>query len=1113
MSKRKELEEAITALEAQRDVLGDSVVDPAIAAMRKQLDDLTDTQRTPKQQRKLITVLFMDVVDSTKLMGELDPEENLAIMDTVLQQLATPVETYGGRVTRFMGDGYLAIFGLPLAQENDPEMAVRAGLEILEQAKIIAPQLEEEWNLKGFQVRVGVNTGLVVTGGGTEAEDTVMGSAVNLAARLESSASPGGLLISQDTYQHVRGLFDVEQGEAIMMKGFSEPIDVFLVKNVKPSTFRVLSRGIEGIDTPMVGRERELLTLKESVKFIIQNKENKFYTVVGDDGLGKSRLLHELENWLITESIDFVFFKGRAILEMLGLPYGLLRDLIASSFGIQDDDPISMVKMKVVDRFRDVLGDIEDLEKNAIIVGHLLGYNFRDSSHIKTMLDNPRQLHDLAIMYLIRYFKSLTEKKPVIIFLDDIHWADESSLDILFRLTNELSDHQVLFIALSRPSIFERRSTWGNDPSHHLISLKPLSSKDSALLVQKILKKVENIPEVLIELIVSKAEGNPYYIEELVKILIEDEVIVRGTDHWHVIEERLTDLRVPATLTGILQARLDHLPDVDRNILQQAAVVGRTFWDAILYYINDSDEKLKNIDLGAVLTALRSPGLIFKHETSSFANAEEYIFNHVILREVTYESVLKRIRQDYHGLVADWMIEHGEERVSEFASLIAVHLENADRKDEALEYFSQAADAALSKYAVEEAEKFYDQALILVSANNFEKQYNLLLGKEAVLSMKGDRVAQRDTIESLTKIIDTLADEGKKGEVLMRRAWLAFWTGAYPEMLTIAQEARDLAEAIDKQELVQQATYAVAWAFNQLSDFNQALIMAQESLSLARELKYQRGEGNTLNILGMIKLTQGDFFTARNYLNGFLSIARSIGDLDRETTALNNLGVSLMRLGNFQEARNYYTDLLRISREMGDQVSTSTSLINLAWAISSQEEWEIALKYVEDGIVMKREFEHIEGIAEGLLWLGHCWVGLQKPEKAIPAYHEALAIRRKLNHNSLAMGVLAGLSRVALMQGELQTALEYVKEIVTHLSVDRILAGTWEPLRIYLTCFQVLQAGEDPLAQKILTDAHELLQEYASQIPNEEDRQMFLENIPWHREIIQQWGQQADSSP
>ncbi|MHA2404889.1 MAG: ATP-binding protein, partial [Candidatus Kariarchaeaceae archaeon] len=231
-----------------------------------------------------------------------------------------------------------------------------------------------------------------------------------------------------------------------------------------------------------------------------------------------------------------------------------------------------------------VLGDIEDLEKNAIIVGHLLGYNFRDSSHIKTMLDNPRQLHDLAIMYLIRYFKSLTEKKPVIIFLDDIHWADESSLDILFRLTNELSDHQVLFIALSRPSIFERRSTWGNDPSHHLISLKPLSSKDSALLVQKILKKVENIPEVLIELIVSKAEGNPYYIEELVKILIEDEVIVRGTDHWHVIEERLTDLRVPATLTGILQARLDHLPDVDRNILQQAAVVGRTFWDAILYY-------------------------------------------------------------------------------------------------------------------------------------------------------------------------------------------------------------------------------------------------------------------------------------------------------------------------------------------------------------------------------------------------------------------------------------------------------------------------------------------------------------------------------------------------
>jgi class 3 adenylate cyclase len=206
MSKIKELEDAIAALEAQREALGDAVVDPAIAAMQKELTSLSSKQEAPKQQRKLISVLFMDIVGSTKLMEEMDPEESLSIMDTVLKQLAEPVEIHQGRVTRFMGDGYLAIFGLPVAQENDPEMAVRAGLDILEKSKNVADQLENKWDLKGFQVRVGINTGLVVTGGTTEAEDTVMGSAVNLAARLESLASPGGLLISQDTYQHVRGL-------------------------------------------------------------------------------------------------------------------------------------------------------------------------------------------------------------------------------------------------------------------------------------------------------------------------------------------------------------------------------------------------------------------------------------------------------------------------------------------------------------------------------------------------------------------------------------------------------------------------------------------------------------------------------------------------------------------------------------------------------------------------------------------------------------------------------------------------------------------------------------------------------------------------------------------
>ena len=260
IARREQLERAIAAQEGLRGILDDEIVEATIAALRRQLAELNPDPAV-EQQRKLVTILFMDVVDSTNLMREFDPEESLAIMDAALQKMAAPVNNYGGRVTRFMGDGFLAVFGLPQARENDPEMAVRAGLGILETARGMARDLETNYQLESFQVRIGVNTGLVVTGGVTEAESTMMGSAVNLAARLESTAPPGGLLISQHTYPHVRGIFDLHPGQSVHMKGFSEPVQVYQVIRAKPHAFRFKTRGIEGVETHMVGRQAELQTL------------------------------------------------------------------------------------------------------------------------------------------------------------------------------------------------------------------------------------------------------------------------------------------------------------------------------------------------------------------------------------------------------------------------------------------------------------------------------------------------------------------------------------------------------------------------------------------------------------------------------------------------------------------------------------------------------------------------------------------------------------------------------------------------------------------------------------------------------------------------------------
>jgi predicted ATPase/class 3 adenylate cyclase len=1110
-SKREQLERAITAQEGLRGTLDDAIIEATIAALRKQLEGL-QTAPVVEQQRKLVTVLFMDVVSSTTLMGDLDPEENLAIMDNALQRLAVPVETHGGRVTRFMGDGYLAIFGLPRARENDPEMAVRAGLGIIKTAAVIARDLEKDHHLKGFQVRVGVNTGLVVAGGVTEAEGTVMGSAVNLAARLESSAPPGGVLISQHTYQHVRGLFDFEAGEAIQVKGFDETVQVYLVVKAKPRVFRVMTRGVEGVETHMVGRQGEMNALQVAFDAVLHSRDSRFITVVGEAGLGKSRLLDEFESWLeLHHTPQVLLFKGRAASESMNLPYALFRDLFAFRFEILDDDPAIVAKRKIVLGFKEALGVKKDPEMSAHFVGQFLGYDFSDSRYLAGVLDVPQQIHDRALVYLSNYFKALAADNPVAIFLDDIHWADESSLDVLLHLSHELSDQQILFVALSRPSLYQRRKSWGEEAFHQRLDLLPLSHEDSRLLVGEVLQKVQDIPETLSDMIIHNAEGNPFYLEELIKMLVEDGVIVKTEPTWQVHPDRLVEVRIPSTLTGVLQARLDGLPIKERTIIQQASVVGRVFWEAAVYYINQEiasgqvGNDVQIIELAQELDKLRDREMVFRREASAFSESVEYIFKHAILREVTYESVLKRTRRRYHGMVADWLIEHSGERAEEVSGLIAGHLEKAGKVDEALDYICRAAEAAAANYAVDEAADFYARALTLTPEDDLERRYNLLLGSEMVFGMRGNRVAQREALDSLQLIAEKLADKHKIVQVLIRRAWYGYWLGEFAQAQVVAKKALTLAEATEDPDLMRQASYALAWAHLQQGDSDRALIHARDALPLARQTGSRRGEGNVLNILGMISLAQGDYYAARGYLEEFLAIARQIGDRAREITALNNLGVALTLIGNYQAAQDYFQRHMDIAREMGDKVSEATSLINLAWVYSGQEEWELAIKYADNGIVVKREQEQIEAVAEGLIWMGHAWVGLGQPEKALKAYNESLAIRRELDQFHLAMGVLAGLARAELAQGDSSAAQGHVEEIMAYLGEGGSLHGTWEPLRIYLTCYQVLKFTEDQRADEILEQAFRILQSWVDLIPDEGDRRRLLEDVPWHRELMAEW--------
>jgi len=778
MDKRNQLEQAIAAQESLRGTLDDAIIDAAIV----------------QQQRKLATILFADIVKSTQLTKGLDPEEQMALIDPLVQRLAARVSEHGGHVCRYQGDGFKAVFGLPVAHENDPAQAIRAGLAIQAEAAKIADELLTERELADFQVRVGISTGLVFCGGETEGQDTIKGEAVNLASRLESAAQPGTVLISHDSYKHVRGVFNVDLQEPITAKGFPEPVRVYLVKEIKPRAFRVQTRGVEGIETLMVGRHDELRFLQDTLKTGFEEGEGHVVTVSGEAGVGKSRLLYEFQNWLelLPGTLSIRFFLGRGRQEAQGAPYSLLRDLISFRFQILDAVSGEQARSKIEAGFGEVFGTENDGVMRAHLIGQLLGFDFSDSPHLKGVLNDAEQLSNRSSMYLIQYFKALSKEIPVVIFLEDIHWGDDSSLDVVKRLGEATQQHSIILICATRPNLFERRPYWGEGQAFHTrIELRPLSKHESRQLVAEILKLADDIPAELRELVVKGAEGNPFYTEELIKMLIEDGVIVPDEETWQIDLSLLDQVDVPATLVGVLQARLDSLPINDRTVLQQASVVGRLFWDRIVAYIQAEGGKEDTPhDISQALSSLRNREIVYRHEDSAFVGAVEYLFKHDLLREVTYESVIKQLRKTYHGLVADWLIANSGDRIGEYSGLIADHLLIAGKKVQACEYFHQAGILALSSYANVDAERYFEEALKICSEPSQQAAltyaYAKSLHKQGEARYEESQQYYRQAID----LFEQLGDHEQMADIYQHLSWL-LWDIDYLQAWEMCQEALD----------------------------------------------------------------------------------------------------------------------------------------------------------------------------------------------------------------------------------------------------------------------------------------------------------------------------------
>ncbi|MBC8265310.1 MAG: AAA family ATPase [Anaerolineales bacterium] len=636
MSEREQLEQAINTLEAQRAILGDAVVDTMIAAARKELAALERTEASRlalEGERKLVTVMFADISGFTALAETMDPESVRDLMNTCFEQLVPVIQKYEGTVDKFIGDGVMALFGAPLAHENDPARALQAALEMMDALAAFNAQHRTD-----LEIHFGVNTGLVIAGGiGTRErqEYSVMGDAVNLAARLEDASGRGEILVGPDTYRLTAPLFDFEALPPLRVKGRSELVVVYRLLGLRAAPSSV--RGIEGLFSPLVGRGGELLQLQTALRVLQEGRGGKV-AIIGEAGLGKSRLVAEARQSL-NGSVAWV--EGRCLAHTQGMGYWVARDVLYGLLGVNADTPVATVGEALYHSVAQLLPEHEAelYPYLALELGVPLDAAMTERVKYLEAATLQRRMHEAFREYVRRQ----AMEQPLVLVWEDLHWADPSSLHLLEALLS-LTDEMPLLLLLAlrldggRVEPFHLRATTTFGQQYQVIELEPLTHDDGMQLVHNLLK-IENLPEEPRELILDRAGGNPFYIEELLRSLIDAGVVILRGERA-IATHAISELDVPDTLQGVIMARIDRLIPRVKRTLQTASVIGRVFQRRVLACLLDPETANGRLD--ATLEDLRGHEFIHVRaaETWDGVEEQEYTFKHALTQETAYHSLL-----------------------------------------------------------------------------------------------------------------------------------------------------------------------------------------------------------------------------------------------------------------------------------------------------------------------------------------------------------------------------------------------------------------------------------------------------------------------------------------
>jgi class 3 adenylate cyclase len=867
---------------------------------------LADDER--REERKIVTVLFADLVGFTEQAEHLDPEDVRALLAPYWQRLRAEIERFGGTVEKFIGDAVMALFGAPLSREDDPERAVRAALAVRDWAR--AEQ--------GPQVRIAVMTGealVQLDADPGEGEGMVAGDVVNTASRLQAAAPANGILVGESTYRATRDSIAYAEHEAVTAKGKTDPIPVWEV---------VETRSRYGTDlelraiVPLVGRTSELELLIGAFERARSNHEPQLVTVVGTPGIGKSRLVAELFARL-DPAADLIWWRqGRALPYGDGVSFWALGEMVKAQAGVQENDELDVLRQKISSSVEQVATGAE----SAWITAKLLKLVGAEPA-----ADPDRREETFSAWR--GYFEALAEQRPVVLVFEDLHWADDGLLDFIDGLAEWTSGVPLFVIGTARPELLDRRPEWGGGKLNATtLALTPLDDAGAAQIIRGVLRQTELPADVERELL-ERAGGNPLYAEQFAQLYAD-----RGST-----------VSMPETIQGIISARLDGLPPEEKRLIQDASVFGKVFWAGAAAELAQAPVK----QLEQSLHSLERKRLLRREHRSSVAGEDEYVFRHLLVRDVAYGQIPRAPRAAKHVSAAAWFERLG--RADDHAELIAHHYGAAlelrkaagalepELVERARFAFRDAGDRALRLCAFPIAERLYAAALEYWP-DDAERPELLFAYARATFHSCGDAEPLAVACEALQSA-GAVESAAEAGVLAAHAAWRA---GRRTEAETLLDAAhrlvvdrppsRALAEALA--ESARQASFE-EWTVD-------AEAASEQALELAQSLGLEELAANVRNTLGVAAYLRGDL---RESIAQHLAVVDGPTRAGEYVRALTNLGVDYVADGYPRVAQDYFAQAAEAATRMGDKPMLLWLKLPVIDSIAAQGRWDEAVAEVD----------------------------------------------------------------------------------------------------------------------------------------------------------------------